>query len=166
MSLALEWKGHECQAGGAEGRRREGDARAAAQRLRAHRERSQRNRTVFACFVVVSTAISALLILSVFLQVMVAQNELKTREVERQVELERRRQEGMRVEIAGLESPARIEQMAIGNLKMVQVAQAEYLETPAYQAARAGGGEGSNGGEEMVSEAMQRGAVEDNTAGH
>ena len=132
MSLALEWKGSAYPARGREGRAREKEDH----RGHGSPERTRRVRLTFICFVCVAAAVSGLLILTICLHVAVVQNEMRVREVERQIDLERRQQEGIRVEIASLESPARIEKIAVEAMKMVQSLQAEYLETPAYQAAR------------------------------
>ncbi len=137
MSLALEWKQEERPSGSDSGHAREIAAREQAQRARANHRRSLRQRRVFACFVAVCTAVTGLLILSVFLQVSVAQNELKTRELERQIALEARHQEEIRAEIATLESPSRVEKLAVEKLKMVQVAKLEYLEAPSSEMAEA-----------------------------
>ena len=153
MSLALEWK--------------EQTVRAPADRMQSHtaevmRERKcandrRRLRLTFFCFICVAAFVSGLFIITICLHVMVVQNELKVREVEKQIELERRQHEAMRVEIASLESPARIENMAVGQLGMVQVTQTEYLETSAYQAAKLQVQEGQSNGEGMVSDATQGG---------
>jgi len=144
MSLAVEWKGLSPArgvgkpAGGrkaaaeATPRRREEEARRGRERA----GESRRARLIFTCFIAVAAAVCTLLIISVYLHVSVVQNEVKAQEVERQIELERRQQEQLRVEIAALESPGRIEQIAVEILGMVQSMQAEYVETPAYQAAK------------------------------
>ncbi len=131
-----------------------------AQGARKTVQRSRRHRLMFFCFLAVALIVSGLFILSVFLQVAVAQNEIKVRDMERQIELERRHQEEMRVEIASLESPSRIEELAAKDLVMVQVSQAEYLETPAFQAARTLQQEKLKNNEEMVSDASGGGGNE------
>jgi cell division protein FtsL len=123
-------------------------------------QRSRRHRLMFFCFLAVALTVSGLFILSVFLQVAVAQNEMKARDMERQIELERRHQEEMRVEIAGLESPSRIELLAAKELDMVQVSQAEYLQTPAFQAAQIRQQERLEDKEGMVSDASGGGSIE------
>ena len=158
MSLALEWKGSSYQAEREERR----DGRKEAYRARKSLERSRRMRLVFACFIAVAVFVSGLLIFSVYLHVAVVQNEMKARDVEHQIELERRHQEEVRVEIAGLESPARTEKIAAENQKMIQVAMAEYLETPAYQAARI---EKSERLQDKDKEAMVSDAAQGNGAG-
>jgi cell division protein FtsL len=154
MSLALEWKGQAHPA------HRRGDSRAREteeSRVRKSERERRRMRLTFLCFISVAAFISGLLILIICLHVMVVQNEIQVREVERQIELEKRQHEAMRVEIASLESPARIENMAVEQLKMVQVAQAEYLETTAYQAAKLQEQEGVSDKEAVVSDATQGG---------
>jgi cell division protein FtsL len=154
MSLALEWKDQAYPAG----RREESHARAAEEsRERKGARESRRMRLTFFCFIAVAVFISGLFILTICLHVMVVQNEMKAREVEKQIELERRQHEAMRVEIASLESPSRIEKMAVEQLKMVQVAQAEYLETSSYQTARLQEQEDLSYEEGMVSDVTQGG---------
>lgn len=160
MSLAMEWKGtHYSPARGEDKRGRERERSREKERNRERKSAADRRRLrlTFICFICVAAFITGLLILSIFLHVMVVQNEMKIREVEEQTDLERRRQEAIRVEVASLESPARIEQIAVEQLKMVQVALAEYLETPAYQAARAQEQNEIPAGGEMVSDATRGG---------
>lgn len=154
MSLALEWKGTPCPPSRGEERRGREREHSRARRCAADKRRML---LTFICFICVAVFISGLLILSVFLHVVVVQNEMKIQEVEEQTELERRRQEAVRVEVASMESPARIEQIAVEQLKMVQVALAEYLETPEYQAARLQEQDGLSSKEEMVSDAARGG---------
>jgi len=151
MSLALEWKGLPAPPHGGEKRGREKEAG----RRRKSAAEMRRLRLTFTCFLCVAVFISGLLILTIFLHVMVVQNEMKIRELEEETELQRRHQEAVRVEVASLESPARIERAAVEQLGMVQVTLAEYLETPAYQAARSQENEGLYSKEEMVSDAEQ-----------
>ncbi|MBN2025394.1 MAG: hypothetical protein JW854_01340 [Actinobacteria bacterium] len=153
MSLALEWKGKEYTAREEKHRGRMEQAA----RARKCAEDRRRMRLVFICFICVAAFVSGLFILSICLHVVVVQNEIKVREVEEQIKLERRQQEAMRVEIASLESPARIESIAVEKLMMVQVTQTEYLETPAYRFAQQQQMEKSAGEEGMVSEATQGG---------
>jgi cell division protein FtsL len=117
---------------------------------------SRKARLVFTCFAAIAAGVCAILIFSVFLHVSVVQNEVKAEEVRDLVELERRQQEQLRVEIAALESPARIEEIAAEIMGMVQSLQAEYVETPAYQAAKIKGQEGF-AEEEVVSDAANGG---------
>ena len=153
MSLALEWKHLERE-----------ERREEAPRPRKDAERSRRPavrrgpRLVFACFACVAAFVCGLLLLSVFLHVMLVQDEVRTRELEKRIELEKRRQEALRVEIASLEAPSRIEHLAVEELKMEQVAGAEYLETPAFRAARSGGGAEASG-KGMVSDAASQGGL-------
>lgn len=158
MSLALEWKEQTCTTRGrGESRGRESEAvRERKSERKSERER-RRLRLTFACFIAVALFVSGLFILNICLHVVMVQNEIRTREVERQIELERRQHEAMRVEIASLESPARIESIAVGQLKMVQVTQAEYLETQSYQAAKMQEQERPASEEGMVSDATQGG---------
>ena len=154
MSLALEWREGEYPAGG------RGRAPAPARqqpRPRGQARARRRQRLVFLCFVGVAAFVSALFMLIICLQVMVAQNEMRARETERLIDLERRQHEAIRLEIASLESPSRIEELALGQLGMVRASCAEYLETPSYEAARAQEGRLSAGEEGMVSEATQSG---------
>jgi len=153
MSLALEWKEQTYPAR----ERGESGARAGEEsHQRKCARESRRMRLTFICFVSVAAFVSGLFILIICLHVMVVQNEMKASEVERQIELERRQQEAMRLEIASLESPALIENVAVGQLGMVQVAQAEYLETPSYRAAsELRQKEENTNGEGMVTEATQ-----------
>lgn len=151
MSLALEWK--DTTAPASREKKRGRDAEELRRRARAADGR--RLRLTFLCFIGVAAFVCALFILTICLHVMVVQNEIRVREVERQIELERRQHEAMRVEIASLESPARIEKLAVERLNMVQVVQAEYLETPAYQAAKLQEEEGQSDKEGMVSDATQ-----------
>lgn len=153
MSLAMEWR----HSHGLEERAREPEPRKAMECPRRAAAQGRRNRVVFACFICVAAFVCGLLLLSVFLHVMVVQDEVKTRDLERRIELEKRDQEALRVEIASLEAPSRIERIAVEELKMVQVAQAEYLETPAFRTARNAGTE--PGGEGMVSDATSGGGM-------
>ncbi|RJP29401.1 MAG: hypothetical protein C4536_11375 [Actinobacteria bacterium] len=153
MSLALEWKEREYTA---QEEKRRGRTEEVARERKSAADR-RRMRLVFLCFICVAAFVSGLFILSICLHVMVVQNEIKVREVEKQVELERRQQEAMRVEIASLESPARVEKIAVEQLKMVQITQAEYLETPAYKTAKLQDGEEHSEEEGMVSDASQGG---------
>jgi cell division protein FtsL len=153
MSLALEWKGQEYTA---REEKRRGRIEHVAQERKCAEER-RRMRLVFICFICVAAFVSGLFILSICLHVVVVQNEMKVREVEKQIDLERRQQEAMRVEIASLESPARIESIAVEQLKMIPITQAEYLETPAYRTAKLQEQEGLTGEEGMVSDATQGG---------
>ena len=153
MSLALEWKGLPPPSHGGEKRGRQNEINS----RRKSAAETRRLRLTFICFVCVAAFISGLLILTICLHVMVVQNEMKIRELEEQTELERRQQEAVRVDVASLESPARIEKVAVQDLGMVQVALAEYLETPAYQAARSQENEGLSSKEEMVSDVAQGG---------
>jgi cell division protein FtsB len=153
MSLALEWKEHSYPA---RERVDSGACRSEELRRRKCARESRRMRLTFICFVSVAAFVSGLFILIICLHVMVVQNEMKANEVEKQIELERRQHEAMRVEIASLESPALIESVAVGQLGMVQMAKAEYLETPAYRTAmETRRNEESNNGEGMVTEATQ-----------
>ena len=153
MSLALEWKEHSHPV-----RERTGDdfrLDEESHRRKCARE-SRRMRLTFICFVSVAAFVSGLFIIIICLHVMVVQNEMRTSEVERQIELERRQHETMRLEIASLESPARIENVAVGQMGMVPVAQAEYLETPRYRTAmQPRQYEDDDNGEGMVTEATQ-----------
>lgn len=132
MPLAAEWKKAPAQLH--VDPRHETQKR--AQKARKSARASMRHRIIFVCFIGIAVMISGLLTFSVFLRVMVAQNEIRAREVERQIELERRQQESLRLEIAGLESPARIERIAVESLRMTRVPWAEYVQTSAYKAAR------------------------------
>ena len=153
MSLALEWKDPANPV-----RREESRGRDAEElRRRACAADGRKLRLTFLCFIGVAAFVCGLFILIICLHVMVVQNEIQVREVERQIEQERRQHEAMRVEIASLESPARIEKMAVEQLRMVQVTQAEYLETPAYQAAKLQEQERLSNKEGMVSDATQGG---------
>lgn len=152
MSLALEWKEQAHPASEREERR---DLAAEVKRERKSAREKRRLRLTFLCFLCVAAFVSGLLILTICLHVMVVQNDLKVREIEREIELERRKHEAMRVEIASLESPSRIESIAVDELKMVQVAQAEYLETASYQAAKTREADKAQHEEAMVSSATQ-----------
>lgn len=153
MSLALEWKGQEYTA---REKKHRGHVEEVAQAHRCARER-RRMRLVFICFICVAAFVSGLFILSICLHVVVVQNEMKVREVEKEIDLERRQQEGLRVEVASLEAPARIESIAVDKLMMVQSTQTEYLETPAYKIAQQREEERPASEEGMVSEATQGG---------
>jgi cell division protein FtsL len=154
MSLALEWKEQAYPAPGrGESRAREAEE---ARACKSEQER-RRLRLTFLCFISVAAFVSGLFILTICLHVVVVQNEIKSREVERQIELERRQHEAMRLDIASLESPGRIENMAVEQLKMVQVTRAEYLETSSYQAAKTQEQQGPSNKEGMVSDATQGG---------
>ncbi|MDY6793664.1 MAG: hypothetical protein SWK76_00045 [Actinomycetota bacterium] len=173
MSLALDWKASSARSSILEPRRRpetrrketrprhvEDKQRAAAGeycRRRNNLEHSRRIRLMFCCFIAVAAAFSGLLIVSVCLHVSVVQNEMKARETQRLIDLERRRQEELRVEIAAMESPARVEGIATGNLRMVQYTLAEYVETPAYQFAQAKEKVVIGNGEAVVSDAATEG---------
>jgi cell division protein FtsL len=165
MSLAMEWKGSSPTRGvlePASRRKTLKDEKPLRREQEAHHRRkrvqsSRKARLVFTCFTAIAAAICAILIFSVFLHVSVVQNEVKAQEVEDLIELERRQQEQLRVEIAALESPARIEEIAARIMGMVQSIQAEYVETPAYQAAKIKGQEGFTEEEEVVSDAANGG---------
>ena len=153
MSLALEWKSREYTA------REDKDRGRMEQMAQARKcaEDRRRMRLVFICFICVAAFVSGLFILSICLHVMVVQNEMKVRGVEEQIDLERRQQEAIRIEVASLESPSRIESIAVEKLMMVQTTQTEYLETPAYRTAQQQEAEGLASEEGMVSEATQGG---------
>ncbi len=154
MSLALEWRST------ADPAPREESPRARpAERPRRGAEDGRRVRIVFVCFSCVAAFVCGLLLLSVILHVMVVQNEMRARELEKRIELEKRDQEALRLEIASLEAPARVERIAVEELRMEQVARVEYLETPAFRAARSDGGAPSNGVEGMVSDASSQGGI-------
>jgi len=155
MSLALEWREQQSPVNE---RERNRVPAAEESRIRKRERERRRMRLTFLCFVSVAAFVSALFILIICLHVVVVQNEIEAREVEKRIELERRQHEAMRLEIASLESPARIEGMAVGQLGMVRVAQAEYLETPSYQAARIQEQQHGSSEEGMVSEATQKGS--------
>jgi len=164
MSLAMEWKGSSPKRGIVKpaSRRKTVKDEKPLRREEAHHKRkkvqsSRKARLVFTCFTAIAAAICAILIFSVFLHVSVVQNEVKAQEVEDLIELERRQQEQLRVEIAALESPARIEEIAARIMGMVQSIQAEYVETPAYQAAKIKGQEGFMQEEAVVSDAANGG---------
>lgn len=158
MSLALQWKEQtypdrvrEERPGHGSGAARDGKRGSVSERER------RRMRLVFLCFLGVVLFVCALFILTICLHVVVVQNEMRAREIEEQIEFERRQHEAMRVEIASLESPSRIESMAVEKLKMVQFTQAEYLETRSYQAAKTQGQKRPSSEEGMVSDATQGG---------
>ncbi len=134
MSLAMEWKCLSDPRLGEERRRRE-ERQRREEALRKEMERARRSRIVFTAFLAVALVASGILLLTVVLNVGVAQNEVRLRESQREIELERRRQDAVRLEIASLESPARVEKEAVNRLGMVRVEAAEYIQTPAYRAA-------------------------------
>ncbi len=134
MSLALEWKCLSDPALGEERRRLE-ERRRREEAVRKEMERARRSRLIFTAFLAVALLASGILLLTVVLHVGVVQNEVRLRESQREIELERRRQDALRLEIASLESPGRIEREAVSRLGMVHVERAEYLQTPAYRAA-------------------------------
>lgn len=154
MSLALEWKEEDHNSARVE-KRRGRIEEVARERSRADDRR--RMRMIFFRFICVAIFVSGLFILSICLHVMVVQNEMEIREIEEQTDLERRRQEALRVEVASLESPARIEKIAVEQLRMVPVTHTEYLETPAYRIAKLQEQEKSTSEEGMVSDAAQGG---------
>ncbi len=134
MSLALDWK---CLSDPAlrEERQRLERRRSREKAVRKEMERARRSRLVFSSFLAVALLACGMLLLTVVLHVGVMQNEVRLRESQRQIELERRRQDAVRLEIASLESPGRIEREAALRLGMVRAERAEYLQTPAYRAA-------------------------------
>lgn len=134
MSLAAEWK----RAPGQPERNPHQESERRAQNARKNAQASRRRKLVFVCFITIAAVASGILIFSVFLRVMVAQDEVKVRTLEKQVELEKRQQESIKLEIASLESPARIEKIAVENLQMTRVPWAEYVQTAAYRAERLG----------------------------
>ncbi len=156
MSLALEWKSLSSPALREETRRLEAERRREELRRR-QLEKARRSRLVFAAFMLVVALVSGILFLSIFLQVMTAQNEMRTREASRQVELERRRQDVLRTEISALESPGRVEKTAAEKLGMVLADRAEYLEAPAYRAARLKGEESLPEAQARAEEAKKEG---------
>jgi cell division protein FtsL len=141
MSLAAEWKGAPGQPEEDPGRprrdlrRRGNESHAPAERKNA--QASRRRKLLFICFISVAALVCGILILCVFLHVMVAQNEVKLRQVQQQIDVEKRQQEAAKIDIAALESPARIEKIAVEKLQMIRVPWAAYVETEAYKAARA-----------------------------
>ena len=163
MSLAMEWKGSSPVRGLRKPVRKPEPQPVRGQRplhrgeeARPRRIRvqgSRKARLVFTCFTAIAAGVCAILIFSVFLHVSVVQNEVRAEEVRDLIELERRQQEQLRVEIAALESPSRIEEIAAEIMGMVQSLQAEYVETPAYQAAKIKGQDGFAEEEEVVSDA-------------
>jgi cell division protein FtsL len=167
MSLAMEWKGSSPPRGlrrparESENKTARGDKPPRVVEEPRHGRKiiqgSRKARLVFTCFMAIAAAVCAILIFSVFLHVAVVQNEVKAQEVERLIELEKRKQEQLRVEIAALESPARIEDIAVRIMGMVQSIDAEYVETPAYQAAKIKGREGFSEEEAVVSDAANGG---------
>lgn len=165
MSLAMEWKGSSPARGLRKPVRKQEQVRGekplgrddAARHKRKRAQSSRKARLIFTCFTAIAAAVCAVLIFSVFLHVSVVQNEVKAEEVKELIELERRQQEQLRVEIAALESPARIEEIAAKIMGMVQSIHAEYVETPAYQAAKIRGQEGFMEEEEVVSDAANGG---------
>lgn len=156
MSLAYEWKSLSSPRYGEEARRREEKQRA-EQLRRKNKEKARRTRLLFCSFLAVALLVCGILLLSVFLHVVVAQNEIKTREAERQIELERRKQDAARADISSLESPGRIEREAVEKLRMVQATRTEYLETEAYRSAMLKAGEGIPGAQAMAGDATQGG---------
>ncbi|MBC7248177.1 MAG: hypothetical protein H5T73_10440 [Actinobacteria bacterium] len=156
MSLAHEWKSLSYPEHGEEARRRE-EKRRAEQLRRKNKERARRMRLLFCSFLAVALLMCGILMLCIFLHVKVAQNEISTREAERQIELERRRQDAARAEISSLESPGRIEREAVEKLHMVQASTADYLETAAYRAAAEKGDGGIPGAHAMAGDTAQGG---------
>jgi cell division protein FtsL len=138
MSLAAEWRGAPGQPARQPRRPdlRRKESKSQVQKERQRAQASRQRKLLFTCFISIAALISAILIFSVFLRVMIAQNEVRVREVEKQIELEKRQQEGIKVEIAGLESPSRIEKIAVDKLQMTRVPWAAYVQTPAYKDAR------------------------------
>ncbi|OFW59597.1 MAG: hypothetical protein A2W01_12285 [Candidatus Solincola sediminis] len=134
MSLAAEWKRAPAQPERTPGQEKERQA----QKVRKNAQASRRRKLAFTCFISIAAVVCGILIFSVFLRVMAAQDEVKIREVEKQIELEKRQQESIKLEIAGLESPARIEKIAVDNLQMTRVPWAAYVRTAAYKAQRLG----------------------------
>ncbi len=141
MSLALDWKSISYPGYREDARRRE-EMRQAEKWRRKQAEKARRMRLLFFSFLVVTLLVSGILLLSIWLHVTVVQCEVRMREVERQIELERRSQDAARTEISSLESPGRIEKLAVEDLHMVPATQADYLETEAFKAARESGKEG------------------------
>lgn len=156
MSLALEWKNLSSPSYREEIRRRE-ERRQAEHLRRKQKQKARRTRLLFFSFLAVALIMCGILLLSICLHVMVVQNEISLRETERQIELERRKQDVARTEISSLESPARIEKEAVEELRMVQASAADYLETAAYRFAREGGGEGMPEAQAMAGDAVQGG---------
>ncbi len=153
MSLAAEWK----RAPGQPERNPHQESERRAQNARKNAQASRRRKLVFVCFITIAAVASGILIFSVFLRVMVAQNEVKVRTLEKQVELEKRQQESIKLEIASLESPARIEKIAMENLQMTRVPWAEYVQTAAYKAERLGERQRLSDKETAAGEAAQGG---------
>jgi cell division protein FtsL len=132
MSLAAEWKGSPGQPARDAGKEVDRHKQKARKQARA----SIRRKRIFVCLMATAALLAALFIGSVFLRVMTAQNEVRLRDVQAQMDLEKRQQESLRVQIAGLESPARIEKVAVNTLHMVRVPWAVYVQTDAYKSAR------------------------------
>ncbi len=78
-----------------------------------------RAKRVFLAFLLVLLALSALLFLIVALNISISQKGYCLRQLEEQIQEERKAQESLRLEVAKLESPARIEKIARNNLGMI-----------------------------------------------
>jgi len=96
----------------------------------------------------VAAVVGSVSLASICLHVAVVQNEVRMREVQKELEQERRIQERLRAEISSLESPSRLEKAAVEQLNMVQASRAEYLETRAPGLAGPNGAAG--GGQEQA----------------
>ncbi len=78
-----------------------------------------RTRRVYLAFLLVLFLLSALLFLVAALNVTISQKGYRLRQLEEEIHREKKAQESLRLEVAKLESPARIERIARQNLGMI-----------------------------------------------
>lgn len=130
--------------------REEDDVRLKGRRVKVEvRQQARVTRKGYACFLAVLVTLFGLLFLVAQLNIAATQQGYRLKAVERQIEEERKEQEALKLEVARLESPARIEKIATETLKMVLPVNSELVRVPAEagqggQAGLADAGYGDN----------------------
>lgn len=84
-------------------------------------------RAGYVVFFLVLVILSSLLFAVAFLNISTTQKGYQMHELDVQIQEERKAQESLRLEVARLESPARIEKVAKGNLGMVMPSKSELI---------------------------------------
>ncbi len=128
-------------------RREELELRQSRQRELAARHRSRLNGRAYLCFVVVILSLFGLLFAVAKMNISSAQKALRAREVQEAAEAERKAQEALRVEVARLESSARIEKVAEDELGMVRGSSSLVVRLRPREAGSAAGPERVQNGE-------------------
>ncbi len=99
-----------------------------------HRHQLQVTRKGYACFFLVLTMLFGLLFLVAQLNIAATQKGYRLKSLEQQIEEEKKEQESLRLDVARLESPARIEKIATETLKMVMPIRSELVRVVATAA--------------------------------